>query len=276
MSEGGARERVLGRVRAAIGQARAPGGGGRAGAEVAAEYAALSRGYLRAHHDPAGHDIVALFAERTADYRAVVEQVSEADLAATIARALAARAAQVTAQSADLGGGEPGTTEHGGDGSAGGPRGAAEQGRAAAAAGAADAAGDGRAWFAVPAGLPAEWLAQAGALRLVPDEPPLAVGDLDGCAGVITGCAVAIAETGTLVLDHGPGQGRRALTLVPDYHLVVVRHGQIAPDLPDAVARMDPARPQTLIAGPSATSDIELIRVEGVHGPRTLHVLVTP
>ena len=222
MSEAGARERVLGRVRAAI------GGGRRPGAEVAAEYAALPRGYLRAHHDPAGHDIVALFAERAADYRAVVEQVSAADLATAVARVLAARAVQDSA------------------------------------------------WFAVPAGLPEPWLAGAGALRLVPDEPPLPVAELDGCAGVVTGCAVAIAETGTIVLDHGPGQGRRALTLVPDFHLVVVRHGQIAPDLPDAVARMDPGRPQTLIAGPSATSDIELIRVEGVHGPRTLHVLVTP
>jgi L-lactate dehydrogenase complex protein LldG len=208
----------------------------------------------RAHHDPATNDIVALLAERAADYRAVVERVPAADLPAAVARALA---------------GVP--------------------------------------TFMVPDGLPPQWLAGVSANdlanpadaesvqgvegdraegtnddpagppagdRVVRDDPPLSARELDKVAGVVIGCAVAIAETGTIILDHGPGQGRRALTLVPDFHLVVVRTDQVAADLPDALARLDPARPHTLISGPSATSDIELIRVEGVHGPRNLHVLI--
>jgi L-lactate dehydrogenase complex protein LldG len=149
--------------------------------------------------------------------------------------------------------------------------------RRCAAAEAAQAIADavaarGRRRIGVPGGFPAEWSGLlAGA---VPDDPPLDVPALDALDGVVTTCAVAIAETGTIVLDAGPGQGSRAFTLVPDYHLAVVRTSQIVAAVPDAVAALDPARPLTWISGPSATSDIELSRVEGVHGPRTLDIVI--
>jgi L-lactate dehydrogenase complex protein LldG len=126
---------------------------------------------------------------------------------------------------------------------------------------------------AVPAGLPGDWLGATGA-GAVADDPPLAFGDLDRLDGVITGCAVAIAETGTIVLDGGAGQGRRALSLLPDLHVCVVFASQVVGTVPEALARLDPIRPQTWISGPSATSDIELQRVEGVHGPRVLDVVI--
>jgi L-lactate dehydrogenase complex protein LldG len=123
----------------------------------------------------------------------------------------------------------------------------------------------------IPADLPPEWVA---GLTTVVDEPTLGVADLDRADAVLTGCALGIAATGTIVLDAGPTQGRRALTLVPDHHLCVVRADQIVDTVPQAFAGLTPTRPLTFISGPSATSDIELQRVEGVHGPRTLDVLI--
>ncbi|MFI6323333.1 lactate utilization protein C [Nonomuraea sp. NPDC050556] len=153
-------------------------------------------------------DVVALFAERVDDYRAVVHVVPEAGLVGKIAELAEGRR------------------------------------------------------MIVPDGLPEEWVVTAS-------------DDLFSADGVITGCAVAIAETGTIVLDTGPGQGDRAQTLVPDYHLCVVRSGQIVATVAEALARLDPTRPLTWISGPSATSDIELNRVEGVHGPRNLEVVIS-
>jgi L-lactate dehydrogenase complex protein LldG len=112
----------------------------------------------------------------------------------------------------------------------------------------------------------------------VGDQPPLTARELDGADATLTGCALAVAETGTIVLDGSAACGRRALTLVPDHHVCVVRAAQIVADVPDAIAalrgRDATRRPITLISGPSATSDIELERVEGVHGPRVLDVVV--
>ncbi|BEL08019.1 LUD domain-containing protein [Actinoplanes sichuanensis] len=121
----------------------------------------------------------------------------------------------------------------------------------------------------VPPGLPEEWRPE-GAFA---DEnlPPDRIAAADA---VLTAAAVAVAETGTIVLDASPDQGRRIITLLPDVHVIVLRPAQVVASVPDAIARLDPTRPLTWISGPSATSDIELNRVEGVHGPRHLHVLL--
>ncbi|MDQ0822086.1 L-lactate dehydrogenase complex protein LldG [Arthrobacter sp. V4I6] len=135
--------------------------------------------------------------------------------------------------------------------------------------------------YVVPAGLDAGWLAALGSQH--EDEgrrhvdsaaAPLTVAELDGIDAVVTGSAVAVAETGTIILDGSPNQGRRAISLVPDHHICVVKATDITGILPEALRRIDGTRPLTMISGPSATSDIELERVEGVHGPRRLDVII--
>ncbi|MEV6112633.1 lactate utilization protein C [Streptomyces sp. NPDC052109] len=126
----------------------------------------------------------------------------------------------------------------------------------------------------VPPGLPPEWLAASAPVR-IDDRPESTPQELDRVDSVVTGCAVAIAETGTIVLDGSPDQGRRRISLVPDHHICVVQvPGQVVSSVPQALERLDPTRPLTWISGPSATSDIELDRVEGVHGPRKLEVIL--
>ena len=200
-----ARDEILGRVRSAL-----------AGVEPTPEPVVAPRAV---HDPPRSHaQVVDLFAERVADYRAAVDRVAPADLASLFA-----------------------ATER----------------------------------VVVPSGL--DGVLRAAVSHPVVDEE-LSAAELDTVDAVLTTACVGIAETGTIVLDHGPGQGRRALTLVPDRHVCVVHADQVVPDVPDAMARLATSvargRPLTWVSGPSATSDIELTRVEGVHGPRVLHVVL--
>ena len=206
---GSARATVLSRVRAAIEGAEAPG--------------ERPRGY-RTKDSRSPEEIVALFAERVAEYRATVHRTGADGVAALVASICA----------------ENGVERLG-----------------------------------LPPDAPPEW--RPAGIELVEDDG-LAPAELDRLGGALTGCAVAIAETGSFVLDGGPGQGRRALSLVPDLHVCVVGEQQVVGLVPEAVARLEQpvreGRPLTFVSGPSATSDIELDRVEGVHGPRILHVLL--
>ncbi|MEK6228079.1 MAG: lactate utilization protein C [Actinomycetota bacterium] len=206
-----AREEMLGRVRQAIADAEPP-------PDPCAEPA------YRTTLELSGAELLDLFAERVADYRATVTRVTGDGVASALADAC---------------------REHG------------------------------AARLGVPAGFPDD--GRPDGAELVEDDG-LSTEQLDELDGALTGCAVAIAETGTIVLDGAAQSGRRALTLVPDLHLCVVEAEQVVGILPEAIERLEPAvrdgRPLTFVSGPSATSDIELIRVEGVHGPRTLHVVL--
>jgi L-lactate dehydrogenase complex protein LldG len=128
-----------------------------------------------------------------------------------------------------------------------------------------------RAELIVPPGLASEWLPPTVEART---DHGLDAARIAAADGVLTAATVAIAETGTIVLDGSPDQGRRIITLLPDLHICVIRPEQVVASVPEALTRLDPGRPLTWISGPSATSDIELNRVEGVHGPRNLHVIL--
>jgi L-lactate dehydrogenase complex protein LldG len=123
----------------------------------------------------------------------------------------------------------------------------------------------------IPEGLPTEWLPAEISFTL---DNNLSYEKLDSFDGVLTTATCAIAATGSIVLQHGPGQGRRALTLIPDYHLCIVFNDQVVETVPASFAKLDPTRPTTFISGPSATADIEMTRIKGVHGPRFLDVVL--
>jgi L-lactate dehydrogenase complex protein LldG len=125
--------------------------------------------------------------------------------------------------------------------------------------------------IAIPVSLPSEWLAED--IEWIPDHE-LSFDALNGVDGVMTAATVGIAVSGSIALQHGPAEGRRILTLLPDYHLCVIDAAQIVETLPEAFARLDPANPVTFFSGPSATADIEMTRIKGVHGPRFLDVLL--
>jgi L-lactate dehydrogenase complex protein LldG len=125
--------------------------------------------------------------------------------------------------------------------------------------------------IAIPASLPSEWLHEG--IEWVPDHD-LSFDSLNNVDGVMTAATVGVAISGSIALQHGPAEGRRILTLLPDYHLCVIEAAQVVETLPEAFVRLDPSRPVTFFSGPSATADIEMTRIKGVHGPRFLDVLL--
>lgn len=233
-----AREEMLTRIRTALGAGRASEG---LSATQAAE--GIPRRYRTAGSTGEDVDLLELLEDRLRDYKAGVRRASAADVGAAVAEALETGVAR---RDVPAGAGAAGGTD---------------------AAGAAP-----RLRVVVPVGLPDALRAGIDGQVVVDDALP--VEELDGVDAVVTAATVAVAETGTIVLDGSPDQGRRAITLVPDVHVCVVRAAHVVADVPDAMPLLDPRRPLTWISGPSATSDIELERVEGVHGPRILEVVL--
>ncbi|MFI6425395.1 lactate utilization protein C [Promicromonospora sp. NPDC050880] len=246
-----ARTEMLSRIRTALGSS-AP-----AVEPVPREYRAAGE------HAAGSAEVLEVLVDRLVDYKAHVHRVTAAELPGLLAELLApggltadpGRSAerQVVGSSSDRSSDVLPTG-----------RGAAEAGARA------------RSSVVVPPGIEPGWLAGLGDIVVRTDsrDAPLSAVELDGIDAVVTASRVAVAETGTIVLDGGPDQGRRAISLVPDVHVCVVRTDQVVQTVPEAVRLLgtEPGRPLTWVSGPSATSDIELDRVEGVHGPRTLHV----
>jgi L-lactate dehydrogenase complex protein LldG len=208
------REKILASIRIALGERKD-------GSAIAAEYAAIPRGYAQSNQ-LTREAVVALFEERLLEYDAGVYRTNVGEIAATIREVLTTR-------------GKPG--------------------------------------LLMPVGVPATWLPEGFALEVA---DAVDVTQLDRSKGILTSCTVAIAETGSIVLQNAAGQGARALSLVPDYHLCVVFAAQIVASVPEAFARLAATStlPTTFISGPSATADIEMTRIKGVHGPRFLDVLI--
>lgn len=235
-----ARTEVLARVRAALARPATPG------LLPAVPGTDVPRAYRTTGDDaPGSPGALEMLVDRLVDYRAEVTRVDDdAQVGAAVAAALRTHLPGATASADD-----PPAVEGAGPS------------------------------VVVPPGLDPAWTAALDpAVRLVADsrDDPRTPAELDAVDAVVTAARVAIAQTGTIVLDGEPDQGRRAITLVPDLHVCVVRAAQVVASVPEAVRLLGahPERPQTWVSGPSATSDIELQRVEGVHGPRTLHVVL--
>jgi L-lactate dehydrogenase complex protein LldG len=216
------KEKVLSRIRTALGRANKDEARAFDAAEMKRDYQQKS--------ELGREEILKLFAERVSEYRAVTEQLREDKLAERISRICEKEEIKK---------------------------------------------------LVIPPGLEDGWTEKlSGSVTSLQDElSPLSKEELNAADAVLTNCILGVAQTGTIILDAGPGQGRRALTLLPDFHICVVREEQVVGIIPEAIRKLDEivrntGRPVTFISGPSATSDIELNRVEGVHGPRKLHVLI--